>query len=203
MADMEMTQNEKKTTEKANWKQNLMLDLRDVLYTLAGFMLVYLLLFRIVVVVGPSMYNTLIDGDRLILSSSLFYGEPQRGDIVVISKKSFENGECIVKRIIATEGQTVDIDFKAGVVYVDGIALQEDYTYTPTNLEEGVRFPLTVGENQVFVMGDNRNHSKDSRNPQIGLIDERQILGKAIFLLTPGTNGGHEPAQYDRIGVID
>lgn len=203
MADMEMTQNEKKTTEKANWKQNLMLDLRDVLYTLAGFMLVYLLLFRIVVVVGPSMYNTLIDGDRLILSSSLFYGEPQRGDIVVISKKSFENGECIVKRIIATEGQTVDIDFKTGVVYVDGIALQEDYTYTPTNLEEGVRFPLTVGENQVFVMGDNRNWSKDSRNPQIGLIDERQILGKAIFLLTPGTNGGHEPAQYDRIGVID
>lgn len=203
MADMEMTQNEKKTTEKANWKQNLMLDLRDVLYTLAGFMLVYLLLFRIVVVVGPSMYNTLIDGDRLILSSSLFYGEPQRGDIVVISKKSFENGECIVKRIIATEGQTVDIDFKAGVVYVDGIALQEDYTYTPTNLEEGVRFPITVGENQVFVMGDNRNQSKDSRNPQIGLIDERQILGKAIFLLTPGTNGGQEPAQYDRIGVID
>lgn len=203
MADMEMTQNEKKTIEKANWKQNLMLDLRDVLYTLAGFMLVYLLLFRIVVVVGPSMYNTLIDGDRLILSSSLFYGEPQRGDIVVISKKSFENGECIVKRIIATEGQTVDIDFKAGVVYVDGIALQEDYTYTPTNLEEGVRFPITVGENQVFVMGDNRNQSKDSRNPQIGLIDERQILGKAIFLLTPGTNGGQEPAQYDRIGVID
>jgi signal peptidase I len=64
-------------------------------------------------------------------------------------------------------------------------------------------FPLNVEKGHVFVMGDNRNSSKDSRNPQIGLIDEREILGKAIFLLSPGTNGGREQAQYDRIGVID
>ena len=188
--------------EKLTWQQNLMLDLHDLLYVLAAFMIVYMLFFRVVVVVGPSMYDTLIDGDRLVLLSSAIYKEPKQGDIIVASKKSFEDGECIVKRVIATEGQTVDIDFDAGIVYVDGVALEEDYTYTLTTMEEGVSFPLYVEEGHVFVMGDNRDSSKDSRNPQIGLIDEREILGKAIFLLTPGTNKGTEEPKYDRIGVI-
>jgi signal peptidase I len=170
---------------------------------LAGFMLVYMLLFRVVVVVGPSMYDTLLDGDRLVLLSNVIYREPEQGDIIVASKESFENGECIVKRIIATEGQTVDIDFRQGIVYVDGVALEEDYAHTPTTLFEGVSFPLTVEEGKVFVLGDNRDSSKDSRSPQIGLIDEREILGKAIFLLSPGTHYGREEANYDRIGVID
>ena len=188
--------------KKLSWKQNLMIDLHDLLYVLAGFMVVYMLFFRVVVVVGPSMYNTLVDGDRLVLLSNVLYREPKQGDIIVASKESFENGECIVKRVIATEGQTVDIDFVAGIVYVDGVALDEDYTYTPTTRPEGVAFPLKVGEGQVFVLGDNRDNSKDSRSAQIGLIDEREILGKAIFLLSPGTNNGTEQANYDRIGVI-
>ena len=178
------------------------MDLHDLLYVLAAFMIIYMLFFRVVVVVGPSMYDTLVDGDRLVLLSSSVYQNPKQGDIIVASKQSFEDGECIVKRVIATEGQTVDIDFKAGIVYVDGTALEEDYTYTLTNMEEGVSFPLYVEEGHVFVMGDNRNNSKDSRNPQIGLIDKREILGKAIFLLVPGTNKGTENANYDRIGVI-
>lgn len=194
---------ENKPEEKLTWQQNLLLDLRDLLYVLAGFMIAYMLFFRVVVVVGPSMYDTLIDGDRLVLLSSSVYKNPQQGDIIVASKQSFENGECIVKRVIATEGQMVDIDFKAGIVYVDGMALEEDYVHTLTTLDEGMSFPLYVEEGHVFVMGDNRNSSKDSRNPQIGLIDEREILGKAIFLLIPGTNKGTEEAQYDRIGVIE
>lgn len=188
---------------KLNWKQNLILDLHDVIYVLAGFMILYMLFFRVVVVVGPSMYNTLVDGDRLVLVSNALYQEPKQGDIIVASKKSFDNGECIVKRVIATEGQEVDIDFKAGVVYVDGQALVEDYTYTGTHLQEGMEFPLVVDEGCVFVMGDNRGQSKDSRDPEIGLIDERQILGKAVFLLSPGTHGGKEEADYNRIGVLD
>ena len=193
---------EQEPEEKLTWQQSLLMDLQDLLYVLAAFMIIYMLFFRVVVVVGPSMYDTLVDGDRLVLLSSSVYQNPKQGDIIVASKQSFEDGECIVKRVIATEGQTVDIDFKAGIVYVDGTALEEDYTYTLTNMEEGVSFPLYVEEGHVFVMGDNRNNSKDSRNPQIGLIDKREILGKAIFLLVPGTNKGTENANYDRIGVI-
>lgn len=189
------------SNKKPNWQQSLIQDLRDLLFVLAGFMIVYMLFFRVVVVVGPSMYDTLIDGDRLVLLSNVLYNEPKQGDIIVASKDSFENGECIIKRVIATEGQVVDIDFDLGVVYVDGVALEEDYTHTATTLDEGMMFPQVVPENCVFVMGDNRNRSKDSRNPQIGFVDEREILGKAVFLLWPGTDGGNEKAQYDRIGI--
>ena len=185
------------------WQQ-FFRDARDVLYILAIFMLVYVLFFRAVVVVGDSMFDTLANGDRLLLISNLVYTDPKQGDIVVASKDSFRNGECIIKRVIATEGQTVDIDFRTGTVYVDGVALTEEYLYTGTYLPEGVKFPLTVDAGCVFVMGDNRMDSKDSRNPQIGLIDEREILGKAIFLLWPGTGSGEHPVDLDlsRIGVV-
>ncbi len=176
--------------------------LHDLVYLLGSVILVLLLLFRIVVVSGPSMNSTLIDGDYLILLNNTFYTNPKQGDIIVASKESYDNGTPIVKRIIATEGQTVDIDFAAGIVFVDGEPLEEDYTYTPTNRYEGVDFPLTVSPGCVFVMGDNRNVSKDSRNPEIGLIDTREILGKAIFLVLPGTGNGAVARQYYRIGVL-
>lgn len=185
---------------KLSWSQRLVVDFHDLVHVLAVFMLVYILLFRVVVVVGPSMYHTLVDGDRLLLVSNVLYRNPKQGDVIVASKESFRDGECIIKRVIATEGQTVDIDFQLGVVYVDGVALQEDYTYTMTNMEEGMKFPATVPEGCVFAMGDNRNNSTDSRNPQIGFIDKREILGKAVFLMVPGTHGDTEEAQYDRIG---
>lgn len=184
--------------QKHTWQQALVLDLKDLLYVLAIFMVIYMLFFRVVVVIGSSMYDTLHHGDRLLLISSTFYKEPKQGDIIVASKKSFANGECIVKRVIATEGQQVYINFQEGKVYVDGKELIEDYTYTDTTLFEGVTFPVDVGEGQVFVLGDNRNNSKDSRNPQIGLIDEREILGKAIFLISPGGESG-----WSRFGVIE
>ena len=131
----------------------------------------------------------------------MFYNEPQQGDIIVAAKESFRNGEPIIKRVIATEGQTVDIDFGTGIVYVDDVALDEPYAKTPTTLKESVSFPLTVEEGCVFVMGDNRNRSKDSRFIEIGLIDTREIIGKAIFLCYPG-NSDSGAQDFTRIGVL-
>ena len=176
--------------------------IHDFVWLLTGVLLIFSLCFRMVVVSGPSMNNTLMDGDWLLLLSNVFYTNPEYGDIIVASKESFKDGEPIVKRVIATEGQTVNIDFAEGIVYVDEIALDEPYTLTDTNIMEGVQFPVTVDEGCVFVMGDNRNNSKDSRSNEIGLIDCREILGKAVFVLFPGTNYDYYPRDFSRIGVI-
>ena len=198
-----MKQTQKKEDAPAlNWKQNVVLYLHDLLYMMLFMIAAFLIAFRIIVVSGPSMYNTLLDGDYLLLLSNVFYHDPQYGDIVVASKESFDDGKPIIKRVIATEGQTVDIDFAQGVVYVDGVALQEDYTYTPTNVEEGMQFPLIVEEGCVFLMGDNRNGSLDSRSTQIGMVDKRELLGKALFLMLPGTDPGALSPDYSRIGGI-
>ena len=157
----------------SDWKKSVILYLHDLLYMLMAIMLVFLLFFRIIVVSGDSMYSTLLDGDYLLLLGNLFYQEPDHGDIVVISKKSFDDGKPIVKRVIATEGQNVDIDFENAVVYVDGVALDEPYINSPTSFNEGTVFPLTVAEDCIFVLGDNRGVSRDSRDPVIGQIDKR------------------------------
>ena len=193
---------ENSTSEKRSFRDNILEYLHDLIYILTAVVLLCLLCFRVVVVTGSSMYNTLIDGDYLLLISSTFYRQPQQGDIIVASKASFDGGKPIVKRVIATEGQFVDIDFETGTVYVDGVALDEAYTYTKTTLDEGVSFPLRVETGHVFVMGDNRNSSKDSRSPEIGQVDHREILGKAIFLFMPGTDGGNDPLDFSRIGVL-
>ena len=187
---------------KPDWKKSTVLYIHDLIYLLAGIVLVFLLVFRVIVVNGSSMYDTLWDGDYILLLSNLFYQEPEAGDIVVISKESFDDGAPIVKRVIATEGQIVDIDFEAGIVYVDGVALEEDYTYTKTTTQEGVSFPLRVEEGHVFLMGDNRESSRDSRYPGIGQVDRRELLGKAVFLLLPGTNRGHDSFDISRIGGL-
>ena len=195
----------KNETENLTWQQSVLLYIHDLVYMLSVIMIVFLLLFRMVVVSGPSMYSTLWDGDWLLVLSGIFYQNPERGDVIIASKQSFNDGEPIVKRVIATEGEMVDIDFESGIVYVNDVALEEDYTYTPTNLEEGMTFPLIVSEGCVFAMGDNRNRSRDSRYPDIGLIDKREILGKAVFLIYPGVGeqpyGG--PRDYSRIGVLN
>ena len=193
---------EKDQNEAANWKQSILLCMKDLICMLSGIVLVFLLLFRFIVVSGDSMYATLWDGDYLLLLSNLFYQEPERGDIVVISKQSFDHGKPIVKRVIATEGQTVDIDFDTATVYVDGVALEEPYINSPTSFNEGTIFPLTVAENCIFVLGDNRGVSRDSRDPVIGQVDEREVLGKAIFLILPGTSHGNRQMDFSRIGVI-
>ena len=176
--------------------------LRDLVFGLAFVLLAFMLIFRVVVVSGPSMMDTLHDGDSLVLISNIFYRNPKQGDIVVATKDSFKDGEPIIKRVIATEGQTVDIDFDAGIVYVDGKPLDEPYTRTPTNYQEGMKFPLKVDEGCVFVMGDNRNDSLDSRSTQIGLIDRREILGRVLFLALPGREPFTQKRDFSRIGVL-
>ena len=175
--------------------------LKDFSIILSIIMVLFFLLFRIIVVSGDSMYDTLHDGDLLLLSSRVFYHNPEQGDIIVASKESFRDGEPIIKRVIAVEGQTVHIDFPNGIVYVDGVALDEPYISSLTMRQEGMTFPLTVDPGCVFVMGDNRDDSWDSRSVEIGLIDERQILGKAIILFFPAENHYGE-RDFSRIGVL-
>ena len=209
MDNMEMSPEMGNKSEERNLSEknlsvqkNILMYLHDLVCLLGAVLLVFSLLFRVVVVSGPSMNNTLMDGDWLLLLSNVLSGEPKQGDIIVASKDSFKNGEPIIKRVIATEGQVVDIDFQEGIVYVDGVALHEPYILASTTTDEGVSFPLTVDKGCVFVMGDNRVNSKDSRSNEIGLIDCREILGEAFFLLFPGTNKSTVERQFDRIGVI-
>ena len=192
----------KKKEEILTWKQNMVLYLHDLVIYVSVILLVFLLLFRIIVVTGDSMYSTLWDGVYLLLMSNLLYPDPEAGDIVVVSKQSYDDGAPIVKRVIATEGQIVDIDFENGIVYVDGLPIEEEYINTPTNRQEGMSFPLIVEKGCYFVMGDNRNNSRDSRSPDIGQIDKREILGKAILLMLPGTDGGLRQRDFSRIGAI-
>jgi len=203
----ENTETDELPEEKPNWKKTLLTYAHDVLYLLA-LLVVFSLVLRVVVVDGTSMNNTLKDGDYLLVLSNVFYRNPKQGDVIVASKESFDNGAPIVKRVIATEGQKVDIDFEEGIVYVDDQPLDEPYTMTPTSLYEGVDFPLIVGDNCIFVLGDNRNGSRDSRHPSIGLIDKREVIGKVIFLFIPGTNGTDyagdpkEKRDFSRIGAV-
>ena len=163
--------------------------------------LVFTFAVRMMGVSGPSMIPTLQDGDRLIVINAALCGTYRVGDIVIARKESFDE-KPIVKRVIATGGQTVDIDFDLGRVYVDGVLLEEEYINDLTYLEEGTEFPLTVPEGSVFLMGDNRNHSSDSRDERLGPVDERLIIGKAVFLLFPGKDYLTEKRDLSRIGLL-
>lgn len=175
--------------------------LEVLVHAIIAVVICFSFLFRIATIDGPSMKDTLYDGERVIISN-LFY-EPKVGDIVVISRNKEnsvytmnDSNTPIIKRIIAMEGQTVDIDFEKGVVYVDGIELDEPYARTPTNRKYDVEFPVTVDEGCVFVLGDNRNDSMDSRDSRIGeygMVDTRYILGHAVFRILP----------FDKIGRLD
>ena len=163
--------------------------------------LVFTFAVRMMGVSGPSMIPTLQDGDRLIVINSTLCGDYHVGDIVIARKESFSH-EPIVKRVIATAGQTVDIDFDLGRVYVDGEELEEDYINDFTYLEEGTVFPVTLGENEVFLMGDNRNHSNDSRDSRLGPLDKRLLIGKAVFIVFPGKDYLTEKRDFGRIGLL-
>ncbi len=145
----------------------------------------FIFLFRTVGVSGDSMFPTLHNGDRLILSA--FVTQPKYGDIVVTCQPSAYSyvESTLVKRVIATEGQTVDIDFDNGKVFVDGKELDEPYIAEPTRERESFTSPVTVPEGYIFVMGDNRNNSTDSRDYRVGLIREEYVMGKALFRIAP------------------
>ena len=160
---------------------------------LTAVVLVFVFAVRLVGVSGPSMLPTLQDRNYLLVSK-LFY-DPQPGDIVVLTKEGFlvnEDGreDSFVKRIIAVGGQTVDIDYDAGVVYVDGEPQDSSFTLTPTTRRGDMKLPATVPEGHVFVLGDNRNGSTDSRYTMVGMVDERYIVGRVLLRVLPITKFG-------------
>lgn len=166
-----------------------------------GVVLLFTFGLRLIGVSGPSMQDTLYTGDRLLVLNAA-YCDFKAGDVVVINDYNAQLSDTLVKRIVAVEGQTVDIDFMSGQVYVDGQPLDEPYIKEPTYTSEGVQFPLTLGEGEVFVMGDNRNQSTDSRDPKLGPVDERYLQGKALFLLLPGKTPDTDRIDWGRIGPI-
>lgn len=168
---------------KPEKSSSVLYDWADALvYALIAIVLLFTLVVRMTGVIGDSMKPTLHENDKLMISN-LFY-TPKQGDIVVVTKKAFRE-EPIVKRIIAVAGQTVNIDFETGQVFVDGVLQEETYIAEPTTRKGDMEFPLYVQEGYLFVMGDNRNHSTDSRFSEVGLIDERMVLGKVLFRLFP------------------
>ena len=181
-------------------------DLYEWVQSLVGSVLVVVAIFTFVIrmmgVDGHSMLNTLQHGDRLLVVNSMLYHDYKYGDIVILRKDGVFDDDPIVKRVIAVEGQTVALDVAEGIVYVDGEALEEDYIREPTYTAEGTEFPLTVPEGSIFVMGDNRNGSSDSRDYRLGTVDTRYVIGKAAFLIFPGPDYETEKRDFKRIGVI-
>ena len=194
--------------EKPAGFQNEVYDLlHDMVYILAAVTLIFVFLMRMVSVVGPSMTPTLLNGDRLTLLSNTIYSDPKPGDVVVATVPTYSDEEAIVKRVIAVEGQTVDIQYDAGgaaTVYVDGEAQVEPYiNETMLHASYGtIDFPVTVPEGCVFVMGDNRNHSADSRYPHIGIFDKRYILGRVLMVVWPGQENEADKRDFHRLGVV-
>ena len=144
---------------------------------------------RIVQVDGSSMVPTLHNGERVLIGTFL---QPDYGDVVVIDSY-IPYGKPLVKRVIGKAGDTIDIDFDAGIVYHNGEALDEPYIAEPTWTYESVDFPLTIPDGCLFLMGDNRNESKDSRDAEIGCVDARDVLGVALWRVLP----------LDKMGAVE
>ena len=149
-------------------------------------MLLYAFVCRLQIVDGSSMLRTLHDGERLIVSD-LGY-EPRRGDIVIIHRiDAAPYSQPIVKRVIATPGQTVDIDFETWTLTVDGEVVEESYRWLDPSRDTLLceyELPITLGEHEIFVMGDNRNGSADSRRSELGPVDTRTVVGRAVIGVT-------------------
>ena len=194
---MDITKIDKKQQTAAQKGIINLYDIVSVLVTaVVTIAILFTFIFRVVGVVGTSMVPTLHDGDWLAVTA--FDSKPAYGQVVIVTQPNAFN-EPIVKRIIATEGQTVDIDFDKGEVYVDGKQLDEPYINEKTHDYEGVEeqitrvvvvdFPVTVPDGCVFVMGDNRNGSTDSRSPMVGFINENYLLGVAKFKIITAEDG--------------
>ncbi len=174
--------NEEQVNEK-EIKVPFAYDIASIFYTaLVVIMVIFTFVFRFVGVVGDSMNPTLNNNDWLLVRA--VNTEYHQGDIIISTQPNSFN-EPIVKRVIATGGQTVNINFVTGDVYVDGKLLEEDYIAEPTKTRQDVSFPVKVPEGKLFVLGDNRNDSTDSRSTAVGMLDERYIIGKVVFRILP------------------
>lgn len=195
--------------DKKDFRHEILEWMEVVVTALVAVVLVFTFVIRIATIQGPSMENTLYSGEKVLISKVAY--TPKQGDVVVISRNynavdpseikwpdDPNNSEPIIKRIIAVEGQTVDIDFDKGIVYVDGKKIDDSYTKTPTNAKADVQFPQTVPKGCVFVLGDNRNNSTDSRFSQLGtdgngMVKEEYIIGCVYLRIFP----------FNKFGGID
>lgn len=191
----ELTVSESSAGDTKKTRQGLASSVYDwievVIISVATVFILFSFVARIAVVDGGSMLPTLSDGDKLIVRH-LFY-TPEQGDIIVCQSQSYGLEKPLVKRIIATEGQTVSIDRLTWTVYVDGVPLKEDYIYRESGYMVGWEYEadtITVKEGHVFVMGDHRNDSLDSRTYRVGQIDERYIIGEVVFRFMPFSSFG-------------
>lgn len=201
-APEETAESSEEDAETGGGLKGFLQDVVEIVETMLVSVFVVLIAFtyliRPVTVEGRSMNPTLLDQDKLVMFR-LFY-QPQQGDIVVVNNRAghvldendrikesgFSLNEAIIKRVIAVEGQTVNVDERAGIVYVDDVALDEPYINEPTTSNDGAFiYPITIPEGYVFVMGDNRNHSTDSRNSAVGLVPVEDVLGKTFFRYAP------------------
>lgn len=190
--------------------------IESVIFSVFLVLLIFTYIFRISDVSGPSMLPTLKDNDRVIVLP--FVSQIKQNDIVIVDtpkltdEKTGKPGKLIVKRVIATEGQTVDIDFEKGIVSVDGVELDEQLyvpnpdgsspelkadhfvnTLTTINMGAFENYPVKVEKGKVFVLGDNRNESKDSKHSALGFIPEEEVIGKVVFRVYP----------FNKIGFVN
>jgi len=161
--------------------------------------LIFIFIGRTIGVDGRSMIQTLRHNDRVVISNFLY--SPENGDIIVFQSPSTEFEFPLVKRVIAIAGQTVNIDFENGDVYIDDIVISEPYINALTASRYDFIEPVTVPDGYVFVLGDNRNSSTDSRDNKVGLVDTRYILGKVLFVLIPGVDDLGD-RDWNRFGFV-
>ena len=183
---MQETQTEEKKKAEGRYSSELFSWGESLMTVLIFFVVVFTFFVRLIGVDGTSMYPTLED-HSIMLVSNLNY-TPEKGDIVVLRKEGFYGDQPIVKRIIATGGDTVDIDPVTGDVLVNGEALDEPYIAEKINTLEkmgDMTYPQTVPEGCIYVLGDNRNYSTDSRWSSLGMVDERYILGHVLSVVYP------------------
>lgn len=192
--DTSFIEDEPPKKEKLNPKKEVIEWLGVIASALIIVVVLFGFVFRVAIISGDSMKNTLLNGDVVVITN-LDY-EPKQGDIVVVSRNvdnkpenlRDEGSGPIIKRVIATEFQIVDINFETGEVKVDGMVLDEPYISSLTLNEYDVKFPVTVPEGHIFVLGDNRRVSLDSRSGRIGnngMIDTRYVLGRAVYRFFP------------------